>query len=377
VASLPEFSEGTYVLRVKSAAEGPGVLSKISTLLKGSLVFGLGMGALALMPPAYIEIGCRASHESQASPRFIQEEWARSEKDAALSLPRHHMAFTYGDMAQTLNDGAVHDLGFMEGIKGYWIGLCAVMPIADSVGHTSKRERMFLYGTGIAFSFDLAIKALYEETIGRAVDAISRERTTPAERIEKDAYASLSEHLHDHPWWEFDWSKYRDALIEEERSDVLRDHERLGALWIEWSAKEAVADLLTIPAQTPPKRIAVHVSWVTKSKLSEVPNLRIEEASGHGYVVSFPRGVELTTGVRELVEQGGLISEISGADDFLLTVLSDAKPVPSEGAEVIAHIKRPGFEKDRFVVRARVRSLPKLVKSLDAGGDVIERILDH
>lgn len=354
------------------------MLSLVSNLFKGGIAFSLGVTALAMMPAAYIEIGCRGRMLHQQEPRFVpNDDWPRSEREVILGIPRHHMAFSYDDMAQAVTGGGAHEFGFAQSVRGYWGSLCAVLPVAEQVSETTKMERFSLYAQGVAFSFDMAIKGAYEESIGRLLSILTRNHLTAIEELETRTYSQIASHLHDRPWWEIDWDGLADKISAHEKQGIIRDNERLGFLWLSWKAKGEVASWLSREKISPPDRTELYVSWIDQEALTNVSDLRVEESYGQGYRLTIPRGDSLTLSVVGLLEQGGLIAEISGADDVMLTVLSDTKPIMPDGATVLATLKRPGFDRDRFVLRARTRSLSKLISTLKAGGDEIEMLIDY
>jgi hypothetical protein len=362
---------------------GISVLAMISNILKGGVAFGLGLTALSMMPAAYVEIGCRGDLVRQQAPRFIpNESWPLTERDSILSIPRHHMAFSYADMAEAAGQDAVHKFGFVESIRGYWGSLCAVLPVAETVLETKKSERLSLYGKGIAFSFDMSIKGVYEETIGRLTGLLSSDRDTQVGVFETQSYVEISEHLHDRPWWEFDWGNLSSTIYDLDIDDVLRDGERKNYLALLWKTKALAADLISEQLNDAsegvslPEETDVHVSWISREDAQSVQGARVREATGRGLIVTLPRDSRFTSGIVELIDKGALISEISGADDVMLTVLSEAKPITPDGSTVLSTLERPGFERDRFVLRARTRSLAKLIEALEEGGDEVEMFID-
>lgn len=66
-----------------------------------------------------------------------------------------------------IRDGDPHDYGFLRGIGGFWSSLCALSQASGAHGGVDGGTKQMVYVIGTSFTLELALKAAYEETLGR------------------------------------------------------------------------------------------------------------------------------------------------------------------------------------------------------------------
>ena len=134
------------------------------------------------------------------------------EANSYLTYPEWHIVYAYEGLAKSLQKGDEHEFGYRQSIAGFWTSFCALNRKASSRGGADFPTRMTLHIIGQSFTFEMAMKAAYEETIGRFFAA-----RRGAEKSAQDVYAAqvatdYAQFLQQKPWYQFDFEKSVDDL---------------------------------------------------------------------------------------------------------------------------------------------------------------------
>ncbi len=138
-------------------------------LLKWFLVAGALVLVVLLTPVAYVEMACRGDAMGQPhTPLIADSQFQRREANTYLTYPEWHIVYAYDGLAETLKRGDEHAFPYARSIRGFWTSTCALMREADEHGGADGATRSMIHTIGVSFTVEMAMKAAYEETIGRA-----------------------------------------------------------------------------------------------------------------------------------------------------------------------------------------------------------------
>jgi hypothetical protein len=145
------------------------VLAKVWRVARRVLIALAVIIVTLLVPVGYVELGCRGTPRAQTyAPLITERKFQRAEANTYLTYPEWHIVYAYDGMAEALKQGDEHGFNYGSSITGFWQSACALMRVADEHGGADWATRSTIHTTGVSFTAEMAVKAAYEETIGRA-----------------------------------------------------------------------------------------------------------------------------------------------------------------------------------------------------------------
>ena len=178
-------------------------LKKASKYLIAALIL---LAVLISLPVFCIEVTCRgdAGPAAAAAPSArITPAEQRLEVNSYLSYPEWYIVHTYEDFAGVL---AAHDeyaFGYVASIGGFWSSFCSLNRLVSSRGATPLDTKVMLYTIGISFTAELAVKGLYETTIGYLTAAMRGNERTAEDRFALAVAEDYARFLRQTPWYEY------------------------------------------------------------------------------------------------------------------------------------------------------------------------------
>ncbi len=345
---------------------------------------GLVIVVIALLAPsAYVEAFCRADPDQAAyQPIIADKEFQRAEANSYLTYPEWHIVYAYEGLAKVLQTGDEHGFGYASSVAGFWRSFCALNRRANRHGGGDFATRSTVHTIGVSFTLELALKAAYEETIGRLAALVRGDAKSP-----QDVYAArmafdYAGFLQQVPWYKYDFDTAVDELWALP-ADTLRGWERRLALGLEWKAKAAYAGVIASAVATTTGgaqlRIRSVIEGVTGEQLAAIGAVDIITEAGGTAIIETPRYRKFTNIVRTIADLGGRVIEIAGNDDIMVSVIEPQAAAGNALApgEVISRIGRDGYASNRVLVGVRVADLAAFLNGLEAGGRRLEHIYDY
>ena len=334
-------------------------------------------------PVASIEYLCRTDAGAPSSAQVITEEkFRRPEANSYLTYPEWHIVYAYEGLAKSLQKGDEHEFGYRQSIAGFWTSFCALNRKASSRGGADFPTRMTLHIIGQSFTFEMAMKAAYEETIGRFFAA-----RRGAEKSAQDVYAAqvatdYAQFLQQKPWYQFDFEKSVDDLWNLPLENFVRGWERRLALGGEWKAKAAYARLIagsvesTGAAQV---RIRTVVAGLDAIQLATMGDVDIVANKPDHVVIDTPRYRAFTRILENILRADGRVLEIAGNRSIMLSVLEPKSRAawPVTVGELIARIPRDSFPQNRLLVAVDLSDLEAFMLNLRVSGRRLEHFYDY
>jgi hypothetical protein len=336
----------------------------------------LGLVTLGLLAPVgYVELACRPTGEPTNSAAILPPEHHRPEGRTLLTYPEWHIVHAYDDYAQVIETGDPHAFGYFGAVRTYWTSLCALKEQAAGHGGIDRATKELVYVIGVSFSAEMALKALYEETLGRMATLIRGPEHSPLDRLSAVQAAEYATFLQQVPWYKYDFAADAAALAAA-HTGGLRDLERRMALGIEYAAKAAYAGVIasavdSVGADALTLRMVVRgPDAVVLEGLAEVT---VVEHRGATIIIETPRYRALTRLLVQMSERGIDLLEIAGNDDIMFTALSDQRDPP----EAIFSFPRQGYGDYRHLFLVPVTDLMETLRRFSQGPVQVEHIHDY
>jgi hypothetical protein len=335
-----------------------------------------------LIPVGYVELGCRGTSIAQTySPLITDETLQRAEANTYLTYPEWHIVYAYDGIAEALKQGDEHAFDYGSSVMGFWRSACALMRVADEHGGADWGTRSTIHTIGVSFTAEMAAKAAYEETIGRAAAWLRGPEKTAQDKAVARMATDYSAFLRQTPWYEYPFRRDAAALWRAPASWSLRAWERRFGIGLEFTAKAAYAKVLAgAVAATEPAALVIRsvVSGLDRAALAAIADVRVVGTRREGVEIETPRYDRFTHILADVARRGGTVREIAGNDDIMVTLLvpADTDSRTSHG-RVILRTRREGFATHRLLVDVKVAELAALLNAHPPGDPGVEHVFDY
>ena len=337
---------------------------------------------LLLLPVGYVELACRGTATAQTyRPLITDAAFQRREANTYLTYPEWHIVYAYDGLAEALKLGDENAFDYFASVNRFWRSTCSLMRVADAHGGADSDTRIMIHTIGVSFTAEMAVKAAYEETIGRSTAWVRGRRKTPQDQAIAATAVEYAEFLRQTPWYRFPFRRESGELWAAPVTGTIRGWERRLGIGLEYAVKAAYARMIGgAVAATAPAKLEIRsvVSGLAEADLSGIPNVKVIGRREEGIEIETPRYDLFTRILMEIARQGGSVLEIAGNDDIMvtLTVAEGADPGLQQG-ELILRMKRDGFASERLLVTVKVRQLASLLKDHALGDPGVEHIFDY
>ena len=345
----------------------------------------LVLGVIALMSPvAYVESFCRAEMAAQDyRPLITDPAFQRSEANTYLTYPEWHIVYAYEGLAKTLETTDEYAFDYKSSIAGFWTSFCALNRQANRHGGGDFNTRATIHVIGVSYTLELALKAAYEETIGRLFANLRGPQKTPQDLYAARTAADYAKFLQQVPWYKYDFEAAKAELWAEPVTSFLRGWERRLALGGEFSAKTAYAGVIASAVEASGVailRIRSVVRGLDAASLGSIDGVDVIEPGAGGFIIETPRYRAFTHILEAITRRGGTVVEIAGNDDIMLSAVGWDDPdlqALRHGA-ILARIPRDGYEGSaRWLVGLKVADIGPALDEIKANGLELEHIYDY
>lgn len=336
---------------------------------------------ILLMPVAYVEFACDGTPVAQRYvSRIADPGFRRLEANSYLTYPEWHIVFAYDGLAKVLETGDEHAFDYFASVAGFWRSSCALMRVAGAHGGADSDTRMMIHTIGVSFSAEMAAKALYEETIGRAAAWLRGPTKTVQDRAVSATAVDYAAFLRQTPWYQYPFMREVSTLWAAPGGVSVRAWERRVGIGVEWVAKAAYARVLgSAAAASAPAPLVIRslVSGLDHAQLSSVPDVKVVGVWASGVEIETPRYARFTRILADIARRGGKVTEVAGNDDIMVTVLVPRGAQPRLPGTVILRMQRDGFAGDRLLLDVPVAELAGLLRAMPPGDPGVEHVFDY
>lgn len=313
--------------------------------------------------------------------------YSRSEDQTYLTLPEWYIVYSADEYATFLDKNLPSGFPYFRSIGQFWGNYGNVYSIV-------RKRYPFNYGyhlsnvvIGTSFSVETAIKGIYENIFGRTTEWLSFGSLT-----EEDAYArtvakEYADFIHTIPWYEFPFEK---KLVELWTGpslwelNLIRKLERKISLSLEYSVKSIYRWLIktgTWLTYAPEDlEIQAWVKNISDDIVKQESRIRIvRQINTQASIVAIPRYEAFTGIVTKLAREGVQFIDIAGNSEILVTAITsrnwEYNLKDGEFLFAMEILTQPDLK--RVAVKAPVKSLHRILPSLESDGVKVEHIYDY
>ena len=360
-------------------------LRKVGKALVWLLLVGIVLITVLVL---WIEGTCRggaAAVTAPASASRIEPGDRRPEVNSYLSYPEWYIVHAYEDFVGVLKQHDEHVFGYLASIRGFWSSYCRLNRLVSGHGTTPLDTKVMLYTIGVSFTGEMALKGLYEITIGYLTAAIRGDERTAEDRFALAVAQDYARFLRQTPWYAYPFGTtlvrfWRETPLAS--GSIVRTIERRFALSAEFTIKAVYAKLIALLAGLSPAELrnrsvvrSVDLAVTTADpRVTLVRRLTAQDA-----IIETPRYRAFTDIVVALARRGDDMVEIAGNTNVLVTVLAPAAyRMTQQGVHELFAIplqSRPGWR--RLGLDVKVTDLSPLIRQLASGNAEFEHVYDY
>lgn len=344
---------------------------------------------LVLAPVVWVETSCRSAPESTQpatlTDSLVTAEHRRDLVNTWLTYPEWSIVHAYEDFSAVQQQRGEPGFNYAGSIAGYWRNLCRVYGVAHSRGPVSPDMRVMLHVIGISYSVEMAIKGLYETTIGFLTLAWQGDSVSAEDQFSRAVSQDYAKFLRQTPWYEYPFASTLLRFWRETPFDGhhwLRAGERRVALTLEWGIKTVWAKVLGAAAGLAPAPLTLRsvLRDLTQKEIAVDPRVTVIDQTADGrLIIETPRYSVYSEIVRALAVTKGQMIEIAGNTEVFVTVLSPADeradPALTQRVTTSRLAGREGWERRGYTVP--VPQLLALVRQMHDLGMEFEHVYDY
>jgi len=339
----------------------------------------------AEVEPAAAPLGDSTRARLAGRPGYL-----RDEGQTFLTHPEWYIVYSSEEYADYIRDRLPTGFPYVASIGQYWIHYREANTLTRREYPFNWGYQVMLWVIGTSYSTELALKALYENTMGRLTGWTTGGVLSDEDRYAHDVAADYGRFIHVRPWYEYRFAPKLAGLWTElplwgERP--IRSWERKLILSAEYGIKALYATAIeraTRAAYTAEdNRIQMVVAGWTNSIAARHPKaVRVSSVDSVHTLVAVPRYDEFRDAVRNLAADSEpvTVTEIAGNDDIFLTGVAPREwryqGSPAQPIYAVPLAADPS--RKRVALRVPVRYLLPTLKTLAAEGRLqVDHVYDY
>ena len=342
----------------------------------------------AATPIVYTETACTDplpgfAADTPYASRLADAAGRRAEARTWLTYPEWYIVYSAETFGRFLERNPPSRFSYSRQVRGFWEGLCEVNRV--SAGSDAAADaKIMLYTIGVSFSAEMAVKAIYENVIGRLAEGLSGWPSAD-DRYAARVQQRYGAFMHETPWYAFPFGQALSGLWSTSEPNLtLRHWERRFGLSLEYGGKAIYAAAIGWASGAALGRDELTLRLVARADPAALraldPRFRPVARLGDGLIaVETPRYAQFTELMLRLSETPVELVEIAGNDDIFVTLrLPDRVRALPPGAAPLMEVRlddRPGWRRVGASVKVD-RLLPLLRAVRQAGGEV-EHVYDY
>jgi hypothetical protein len=358
------------------------VWRRVRRAVKWTLIAVAVITVLLLVPVAYVEVACRGDGAQQTYQALITDPaFQRREANTYLTYPEWHIVFAYDGLAHALKTGDEYAFDYFPSISRFWSSACTLTRVAGQHGGADWGTRSMIHTIGVSFTAEMTAKAFYEETIGRMAAWVRGPNKTPQDRVVVAMASDYAAFLRQTPWYMYPFDREVKKLWAAPVDQWIRGWERRVGIGIEFKAKAAYAQVIAqAVAATGEAQLVIRtvVSGLDASVLSRMPDVKVIGSRDAGVEIETPRYDIFTRLLVDIAKQGGVIREIAGNDEIMVSlIVPEGATVRMEPGVILLRMKRDGIPGDRILVNVKVSELATFLTAHPPGDPGLEHVFDY
>ena len=214
----------------------------------------------------------------------LRPGYRRPDSDTFLQHPEWYIVYSSEEYGRHLAAHPPSTFPYGASIGQYWRTYHESWTATRHTCPPNWAYHVMLWVIGTSYSAELALKGLYENTIGRAAEWTADGELTPEDRLAAKVAQDYARFVHDRPWYEYRflprlWELWLELPLWGDHP--ARSWERKGFLSLEYGVKAAYAGLIALATRAaydpqPPRTELLFRRW--SDNLARVmPGLAVEE----------------------------------------------------------------------------------------------------
>jgi FAD/FMN-containing dehydrogenase len=214
----------------------------------------------------------------------LRPDYRRPDSDTFLQHPEWYVVYSSEEYGRHLAHRPPSTFPYGVSIGQYWRTYHEAWAATRHTYPPNWAYHVMLWVIGTSYSAELALKGLYESTVGRLSEWAADGATTPEDRLAAEVAQDYGRFIHDRPWYEY---RFFPRLLDVWTVAPLwgehpaRSWERKGFLTLEYGVKAAYAGLIALATAAaydpqPPRTELLFRRW-PDSLLNLMPGLAMEE----------------------------------------------------------------------------------------------------
>jgi hypothetical protein len=179
-------------------------------------------------------------------------EYVRPYDNAYLSIPEWFIVYNSQEYARALTYALPSEFSYFGAIREYWGEYVQAKKLTKDSSHDNSEYLMVLRVIGISYTVELAIKGIYENTLGRVTEYLAGGKQVYEEKVAAEMNRKYAKFIYDYPWYDFPYGGYFRLLwvmgMDKDLTfgQYLRKIERLIFLSLEIEIKVAYSNIIRI-----------------------------------------------------------------------------------------------------------------------------------
>jgi hypothetical protein len=361
-------------------------------LILAACVFGLFVATIVLFflrcsSTALLPKPLSAAAQQRRAITAGIKDYARPEEDTFITYPEWYIVWSYQEKADYQENHLPSGFAYFASIARYWDGYCCAHRLTRGRYPFNVGDHVMLAVIGTSFSVEYAIKAAYENTVGRFTEWLSGHDPAEEDRYAYQTARAYADFVHIRPFYEFSfWKRFKGMWSETHfwGAHPIRKWERKIFLSIDYGIEALYCWVIEKGTHASygvePSETYVWIENAGEDVFAQEPALRKVQAVGSGaFIAIIPRYQEFTDVAVRLARRNVHFVEIAGNDEIALTVLAPSEWKPAApGAEFLFSMPLATHpETVRVAMRAPVSALHEVLNGLSGPGVRLEHIYDY
>ncbi|HEY9507227.1 MAG TPA: FAD-binding oxidoreductase [Gemmatimonadales bacterium] len=214
----------------------------------------------------------------------LRPGYRRPDSDTFLQHPEWYIVYSSEEYGRHLASRPASTFPYGAAIGQYWRTYYEAWNATRHTSPPSWAYHVMLWVIGTSYSAELALKGMYENTVGRLAEWTAGGERTPEDRLASEVAQEYGRFVHDRPWYEY---RFLPRLLEVWLDLPLwgehpaRSWERKGFLTLEYGVKAGYAGLIALATRAaydpqPPRTELLVRRW-TDSLARVIPDVDVEE----------------------------------------------------------------------------------------------------
>ena len=255
--------------------------------------------------------------------------YARDEGQTFLTHPEWYIVYSSDEYAEWLHRALPTTFPYAKSIAQFWIDYREAVTQTKNAYPFNTGYHVMLGVIGISYSAELALKGVYENTIGRLSGWTASDELTDEDHYAADVATDYGRFIHIRPWYEYSFASKLTGLwttVPARGRAPIRKWERRFFLTLEYGIKAAYAGVITLGTHAAyaaeDDRMQMVVTGWSDAVAARHPAIKtVKRIDSVFTVVAAPRYDAFRDAIRELAKSGDKvrISEIAGNHEIFLT----------------------------------------------------------